>query len=373
MRFHREAYLDLLRYGAAPRDMFVELFGPLVGLEAQWRAQGATEAEIDLTAFDWDYVPVAPAGGATGLHGAPAEVTLEETADYLLTRDGLGRTMKLMKGVATIALPLDHPVRTMDDWLRIRPLYTFAESRIDQAALAAAGAARETGHLVVASIPGGFDTPRELMGEEAACLAYYDQPELMNDILGTLAETSFRVLEAVSRLVPIDQLSVHEDLAGKSGPLIGPAQVQAFIRPYFRRVWDMLHERGARVFQLDSDGNVSPVIESFLDCGVTTIFPMEPAAGMDVVDVRSTYGKRLSMLGGIDKHVLRAGREAIRRELEHKMQPAMRRGGLIFGLDHRIPNGTPLEAYRYYVHLGREILGLDPLAAGRRGWQRMAF
>jgi hypothetical protein len=55
------------------------------------------------------------------------------------------------------------------------------------------------------------------------------------------------------------------------------------------------------------------------------------------------------------------------------MQPLMRRGGTVFGLDHRIPNGTPLENYRYYVSLGREILGLEPLDGKRRGWRRMAF
>ena len=48
-------------------------------------------------------------------------------------------------------------------------------------------------------------------------------------------------------------------------------------------------------------------------------------------------------------------------------------GGIVFGLDHRIPNGTPLENYRYYVKLGREMLDLPPLKADRQGWGRMAF
>lgn len=99
--------------------------------------------------------------------------------------------------------------------------------------------------------------------------------------------------------------------------------------------------------------------------------PMEPAAGMDIVEVRKTHGKQLAMLGGIDKHELRKDRESIRAELEYKLQPAMRDGGMVFGLDHRIPNGTPLEAYRYYVKTAREILGLDPV--GVPGWNRMAF
>ena len=101
--------------------------------------------------------------------------------------------------------------------------------------------------------------------------------------------------------------------------------------------------------------------------------PMEPAAGMDVVELRRQYGQRLAMLGGIDKHVLRRSKDDIRRELEYKLQPLMQQGGMVFALDHRIPNGTPLENYRYYVGLGREMLGLPPLDGSGSGWGRMAF
>jgi 16S rRNA (cytidine1402-2'-O)-methyltransferase len=66
-------------------------------------------------------------------------------------------------------------------------------------------------------------------------------------------------------------------------------------------------------------------------------------------------------------------RGAIRRELEYKMQPLMRQGGMVFGLDHRITNGTPIENYRYYVETGREILGLPQRDPNARGWARMAF
>jgi len=100
---------------------------------------------------------------------------------------------------------------------------------------------------------------------------------------------------------------------------------------------------------------------------------MEPAAGMDVVELRKKYGNRLALKGGIDKHVLRQSKEDIRKELEYKMQPLMQQGGMVFGLDHRIPNGTPLENYKYYVDTGREILGLPPRNSKSKGWRRMAF
>jgi uroporphyrinogen decarboxylase len=162
-------------------------------------------------------------------------------------------------------------------------------------------------------------------------------------------------------------------MAGKSGPLIGPRQVSAFIKPYFSRVWDLLSSRGTKIFDMDSDGNMMAVLDAYLECGLNSMHPMEPAAGMDIVEIRKKYGNRLAMRGGIDKHVLRSSKEAIRAELEYKLQPLMQQGGIAFGLDHRITNGTPLENYRYYVNLGREMLGLPPLDGKTRGWQRMAF
>lgn len=371
MRWTREDYIELMTFGEPARQMFVELFGPLVGLEEEWLAQGAVQGELELADFDFDYVPIMRCGGITGLHGGIKPHKLEETADYVIEVDEFGRRTKLCKGRATIALPMEYPVTDMDSWLRIKPWFTFQESRIDWKAVAAAQKAQQEGSLVVASIPGGFDLPRQLMGEENVCLCYYDDPELMHDILDTVGSTACRVLEQISNVLTIDNLGVHEDMAGKSGPLVGPNQVETFIKPYYRRVWDLLQSRGTRLFSQDSDGNMNAVIDAFLDCGVNIMYPAEPAAGMDIVALRKKYGRRLAFKGGIDKHVLRQNKAAIERELQYKLQPLMLAGGVVFGLDHRIPNGTPLENYRFYVDKARELLGL-PLRTGK-GWQRMAF
>jgi uroporphyrinogen-III decarboxylase len=83
---------------------------------------------------------------------------------------------------------------------------------------------------------------------------------------------------------------------------------------------------------------------------------------MDIVELRKQYGNKLVMLGRIDKIVLYKSKEEIRKELEYKMQLMMQQaGGIVFGIDHRIPNGVSLDNYCYYVDLGREILGLMSL------------
>jgi len=371
MVWTREEYIELMTFGESSRPMFVELFGPLVGLEDEWRSQGAPQAEIELHAFGFDGVPTVHCGGSTGMFGGFPATVLEETDAYRIERDAYGRTVKLFKGKATIPLPLDYPVSDWDSWLKIKPLFAFREERVDGNQAQAARHAQKQGAIILATIPGGFDLPRQLMGEEGACLCYYENPALMRDILETMRDTAVKVLDRISQTVTIDNLCVHEDMAGKSGPLAGPSQIREFIQPYYRAVWELLSSRGTKLFSQDSDGDMTAAVDAFLDCGVNVMYPAEPAAGMDIVALREKYGGRLAFKGGIDKHVLRSHKAAIARELEYKMQPLMRRG-TVFGLDHRIPNGTPIENYRYYVKTAREILGLPP--ADRNGtWRRMAF
>lgn len=47
-------------------------------------------------------------------------------------------------------------------------------------------------------------------------------------------------------------------------------------------------------------------------------------------------------------------------ELHYKVPPMIQSGGGILALDHRIPNGTPLENYRYYVKRMWELLDSCP-------------
>ncbi len=96
---------------------------------------------------------------------------------------------------------------------------------------------------------------------------------------------------------------MHEDFAGKSGPLIGPVQIREHMQPYYLAAWEIVQEAGGRIFQQDSDGNINPVVDALLDCGLTCMYPLEPAAGMDIVALRKQYGQRLSMSGGIDKNM----------------------------------------------------------------------
>ena len=130
MEVLRDQYIATMTHQPIDRPMFVELFGPLVGLEDEWRQQGASEDEISLTAFGFDTVRWEAARCDTGMMGGDAVVVLEDNDEFQIRRDRFGRRCKLCKAAATIALPMEYPVTDMDSWLKLKPMYEFAEDRL---------------------------------------------------------------------------------------------------------------------------------------------------------------------------------------------------------------------------------------------------
>lgn len=353
---HRDEYLDHMTFQSNERPLFTEIFGPLIGLKEEWEQQGATEDELSFKAFRYRTADIHGVQVSNGFFGGPAEEVIEETPRIRTTRDGMGRIMKLTKGTSTLPLPISYPVESMEDWLRIKPHFEFTEERLPGGWLHKARSAREAGQVIRAAMPGGYDLPRQLMGEENLSYALYDEPEMIQDILDTVADTQIKLWERVSDQIQIDVLFVHEDMAGNSGPMMGPEHVKNLLVPYYRRVWEVLKSRGARIFDQDSDGDMRVLIPAFLEAGINCMHPMEPGANMDIVCIRESYGDKLAFYGGLDKHVLRRSKADILKELERKIPPMLKTGGCVLALDHRIPNGTPLENYRYYIQTVWEML-----------------
>jgi hypothetical protein len=372
MWWDRESYLSHLCFGDSPREMVVELFGLLLGTEERWREQGASEAEVELRAFAWDRASIIHAPFDQGPRNGLGEEVIEENARERIIRDRFGRRSILPLQVATLPLPQDFPIRDPAGWERVRDWFLPDEQRMDTQQLQQCAQLRREGGLMRFSIWGAYDILRQLMGDEEACMAVLEEPDMVADILTAVGDMQAAGIRQARQVTPIDVLFVHEDFAGKSGPLIGPQTIQKLFNPYYRRMWDLARSGGAQLFDMDSDGFVDPVVDALLDGGINALHPVEPGAGSDMVRLRQRYGKRLTLRGGIDKFALTRGRVAIDAELDHRLDACLRGGGTMFALDHRIPAEVTLEAYWYYVRGLRQRLGLPPPEQDEPGWCRMA-
>jgi len=211
-------------------------------------------------------------------------------------------------------------------------------------------------------LSGFFGMLREWMGLETLLYTFYDDPELIEDMMDQLLYLDMEVAKRALKDLRIEFVRLWEDMAYKSGSLISPDMFKKFMIPRYKKITDFLHSQGIDIIHLDSDGNINELIPIWLEeCGVNFPWPLEVAAGMDAVALRKKYGKDIILAGNIDKRVFAKGKDAIRDEIMSKVPFLIETGGYFPGLDHGTPPDISLENYRYFINLLREIGGMEKL------------
>lgn len=203
---------------------------------------------------------------------------------------------------------------------------------------------------------GFFGGLRGMVGVERLCTLFYDDPAFVEEMMEAVADFIIAMMGQVLDHTDIDVYGFWEDMAYKTGPLIGPDMLRKYALPRYKRVVEFVRSRGVEFISLDSDGDISSLIPIWLDAGINILYPFEVQCGMDVVQVRKQYGRDLRIWYGIDKRALARGPEAIDAELE-RVRPLIEEGGYIAGPDHSMPPDVPFANYVYYMNALRKVVG----------------
>ena len=317
----------------------------LTGMDADWEAGM------------WDIHGLA----RIGPRSPNRSMTIEETDDYRVVRTALGALIKEGKHGSSIPQHLEealHPTRA--SWESFKRHLDPADlaRRVDgweAKAVAMNGRERMTCFL------GGslYGWPRDWMGVEAiSCLAY-DDPALYEEIIDSVANHFMTLLRPVLEKTQFDFAYFFEDCCFNTGPLFSPETYRRFYHKYYRRMVDFYHAMGVKYVLLDSDGKVDDLIPCWLDSGIDIIFPIEVGTWKaNPADLRMRFGRHLRMMGGVDKHVIPRGEQAIRAHLE-SLKPAADQGGYLPLPDHRIPPDCSLNQFRTYVRVFKDVFGSE--------------
>lgn len=356
---YRERVVRTVRFETVDALPFKHAFGLMPGVVNDWHEQGLpASVATDLDVSDYFGFPPRDGGVPVDLWFRPAfdSRVLEDTPEYTVAIDGSGRTTKVLKEYASVPLALDFPVRDSDTWQDYKRRLVFSEDRISASLEKTVEANIAAGRMNTFSSVGFFWFPRELMGDVNLCIAYYEQPDLVKDMLETWCSFLEQALEAVASRVSLDGVHLGEDMAYKTSSMVGRPIFDEFMRPYYQRIHRIIQRHDVPVFSVDTDGSLRELLLWFREVGVNLIGPCEVNAGNDIIEYRGEFGRTMSFDGGLDKRVLLDGRDAIDSMLETTI-PAMREsgGGWVIALDHRVLRGTNLADFQYYVDRVREL------------------
>ena len=188
----------------------------------------------------------------------------------------------------------------------------------------------------------------DLLGMEALYLKMYDEPELVDVLLGHLvdyyAAVTARLFDAAGDA--IDIFFFGNDFGGQTGPLLGADLFQRFIFPHLRRLCRLGHDHGKKTM-MHCCGAYAPLMPAMIAAGLDGVQALQPCTpDMQPAALKIRFGRQLTLNGCIDSHhVLIAGNpetvRAVTRATLEVMKPG---GGYILSASHDyLLEETPVE------------------------------
>ena len=366
----RERFIATIRYEKVDRPFRWEAPAIWPATIKQWHAQGLpgditcsniTNSEVyDYFGMDKLVWLPFPGGWITDPYCPMFETkVLADNGDTLTIVDSDGITKNVKKVDADTSMPqfLRFPVQNRADYrnnLKWRLDYTSPERfPRNWSALVKEYAART--YPIGMFVIGPFGHLRNLLGDDRLMYSFYDDPELVREIMTNWTAFYRGFLRLVAKDVVPDFIMVWEDMCYKSGPLISPATFEAFMSPGLAEVIDVARSLGITGLIVDNDGDCHRMLPVYLKCGANAFYPFEVQAGMNVVNLREQYGQEFAIIGGLDKRVLPVSDEAIRAEVARVVPFMRQQGGYIPMLDHSVPTNVTLNQFRYFVNHLRSI------------------
>jgi uroporphyrinogen decarboxylase len=203
-----------------------------------------------------------------------------------------------------------------------------------------------------------------LVGQANALLWMGESPERMGAVVNRLGAHFLACAEAEIEAGAglLDGFVIWGDVAYKKGMFFSPVYWREYFKPWVAQMTACAHTHGLPVIY-HGCGNVKAIFQDYIDIGIDGYNPLEAKAGMDVVDLRRSYGHRMAFCGNSDVQVWETGdRDAIRREVLRKLNAA-RGGGYVFLSDHSVSSGVSGGTYDFIVNLVRQY-GQYPLRLG---------
>ena len=216
---------------------------------------------------------------------------------------------------------------------------------------------------VFGSVSEGFEYLWRCVGTENALTWMLTDEEAFAAFLARIGDFSVELARVQAEDGRLSGMYIWGDIAYVKSLMFSPEIWRKHFKPIVKRIIDVCHEAGLMVIY-HGCGDVSLILEDFIELGLDAYNPLEAKAGLDVVKLKEQIGKKMAFVGNIDVRALEtADPKRIAKEVLYKMK-AGRGGGYVVQSDHSVSSNVSPESYEYVVSLVREY-GVYPLDVER--------
>ena len=191
-------------------------------------------------------------------------------------------------------------------------------------------------------LPHGFMYLRllDLRGFEEAMMDFAEEPEELKTLIDTVCDYNVRQTHLLVDTNPNPILFFGDDLGMQQGLAIGAQKWRKWLKPAFKRIYDVAHAAGRKVY-MHTDGDIVEIMPDLVEAGVDILNPQYRANGLD--RLKKTCKGKIPIMLDLDRQLFPFGspadmRDHVRQTVEALYLP---QGGL--GLNIEIGMEVPLE------------------------------
>ena len=283
-------------------------------------------------------------------------VEYDSREDWTIFKDEYGTTKKTWRFKTASPLYLDPIVKSPQDFKeKVEPALDPADPRRASSSnypfrhdLQKMIQERQQEFFVAVGVLGPWEYSAYLCGGLAKTLLFMMKNQdfagyMFSRIGEFLAAACQKYLEA-----GVDGIWMFEDQGSQDGPFFSPNLYAKLLKPAHEKVCEPFKKSGLPRL-LHSDGRLEQLIPHLLDAGFNALHPIQGKAGMQVKNLRDKY-ERLTLIGGIDTHVLSNGTfTEIEKEVKSKIQSAGQEGRYIVCSDGPVPPTVSMQNYTFFV------------------------
>ena len=199
--------------------------------------------------------------------------------------------------------------------------------------------AMHTDRFVCALLDGVFGWGSRLMGFEKFMTASLKRSEDLIDLMHRVERLNIS-LATRAAASGANGILIADDIAHRQGTTISPKTLRQLFFPSLARQLDGIAHLGIPVF-FHSDGNLSAIMDDLAALGFQGLQCLESGAGMDLAQLKSTYGKKICLWGNLDPQdlFLEVKPEELERKVRQIIDVAAPGGGFIFGSSSGLVEG----------------------------------
>ncbi|MDW7679637.1 MAG: uroporphyrinogen decarboxylase family protein [bacterium] len=184
-----------------------------------------------------------------------------------------------------------------------------------------------------------------LGGMERGLMELIENPQLIHAATAHFLET--QNLSDEKYIHPeADAVLWGADFGYKSGPFISPTMFRDyFLEPNKARVKNLHQKFGIKVLK-HCCGNVMPLMDFFIEIGYDAYQSIQATAGMDICELKKSYGDKITLWGGVSlEHLISGSQDDVRQDVRRAMNCAKPGGRFILGTSHSVAVGSNYDNY----------------------------